>query len=235
MEVNNSVNPNMYPQGCPQKPQDINIPPCNAGVHINIINPSAGAPVDTASLPDYYKQWAMGGYNTCPCCHQPQNPNAPQTVNNDNSTNIQNNNTEKTENTEDYANNPNYKPKRIMVITDDYIKTLEQWLNSQEETQREAAAKQIFQRLQEDKRRYDNPALNALVNKMLQDPSHQVKSYALLALNSRLVKGDELTKNLLQNIAQDKSYFGMDAKQAESILLQMSADSKLVYERADKK
>ena len=223
MEINNSVNPNMCNQGCVQQPQDINIPPCSAGVHINIVNPSAGAPVNPSDLPDYYKQWAMGGYNTCPCaCPEHQYPNAQ--LNNDNSANIQNNNI-------DYANNPDYKPKRITVITDDYIKTLEQWLNSQEESQRQAAAKQVLQRLQEDKRRYDNPALNALINKMLQDPNHYVKSTALLSLSTKLAKGDELTKNLLQKIALDKSHFGRDAKLAETILVQMAADTQLVYEK----
>ena len=44
----------------------------------------------------------------------------------------------------------------------------------------------------------------------------------------------EFTKELLQKIAQDKSNFGMDAKDAESILIKMAADTQLVYERADK-
>ncbi|MBQ6516190.1 hypothetical protein IJI31_03320 [bacterium] len=231
MEINNSYNPNMCNQGCAQQPQDINIPPCNAGVHINIINPSAGAPANNTVWPNGYNQWAMGGYNTCPCTNcTTQNSNAPQTVNNFNSTNNQNINNDPNF----YENNPDYKSKRITIINDDYIKTLEQWLNSQEESQRHAAAKQVFQRLQEDKRRYDNPALNALLNKMLQDPSHSVKSLALLSLNSGLAKGDEFTKELLQKIAQDKSNFGMDAKDAESILIKMAADTQLVYERADK-
>ena len=232
MEVNSSYNPNMYnPCNGPQ-PQDINIPPCNAGVHINIINPSAGAPTNNTYWPNGYNQWAMGGYNTCPCANcTAQNQNAPQTVNNYNTTN---NNQNINNDSNNYENNPNYKPKRITIINDDYIKTLEQWLNSQEESQRNAAAKQVFQRLQEDKRRYDNPALNALLNKMLQDPCHSVKSLALLSLKSGLAKGDDFTKELLQKIAQDKSNFGMDAKDAESILIKMAADTQLVYERADK-
>jgi len=230
MDVNNSVNPNMYNQGCTTQPQNINIPPNQSGVHINIINPTAGGPApDTANWAAGYNQWAMGGYNTCPCCcPQNQYPNSTQ-INNDNSTKIENN-----QNSVDYANNPDYQPKRITIINDDYIKTLEQWLNSQEESQRKSAAKQVFQRLQEDKRRYDNPALNALINKMLQDPCHYVKSMALLSLSSRLAKGDELTKQLLQKIAQDKSYYGIDAEQAESILIQMAADTQLVYEKANK-
>jgi len=227
MEVNNTVNPNMYNQGCVSQPQNINIPPNQSGVHINIINPTAGGPApENSNWPTGYNQWAMGGYNTCPCCCPQQHyPNANQVTNN-NSTNIEN-----SQDMSEFANNPNYKAKRVTIINDDYIKTLEQWLDSQDEGQRQAAAKQVFQRLQEDKRRYDNPALNALVNKMLQDPCHAVKSMALLSLSSKLAKGDELTKELLQKIAQDKSYYGMDAKQASSILMQMAADTKLVYEK----
>ena len=238
MEINGVTNPNVCQQGCVQQPQNINVPPSASGVNINIYNPSAGAPTSNV-IPDYYKDWAMGGYNTCPCCHS-QNSNVNNSSNNTNvnsNTNTSTTNVQNTEVQENYENNPNFKQKRITVINDDYIKTLEQWLNSEETSNRKSAAKQVLERLQEDKRRYDNPALNALVNKMLQDPSQDVRSIALLALDSRLAKGDDYTKGVLEKMTKDNSNFGLDAKQAADILLKMSADTKLVYERiaSDKK
>ena len=124
----------------------------------------------------------------------------------------------------------NTKKKRIQCITDNYIKNLEAYLNSPSEEHRKFAAQEVLKRLDEDRTRYNDPALNALINKMLQDPAcHKVKATALTALDTQLAQGNDNTVAILQNMVQnDKSRNGADAATASSILLKMSSPTKLV-------
>ncbi len=121
------------------------------------------------------------------------------------------------------------RKKRIQTITDNYIKNLEAFLEGSEQ-QRKDAAREITKRFDEDKSRYNDAALNALVNKMLQDSEcHQVKATALTLLDTQLAQGNNNTVNLLQNMAQnDTSRNGADARTASGILLKMSSPTKLV-------
>ena len=86
-------------------------------------------------------------------------------------------------------------------------------------------AKEVIARLQEDDTRKDDLALNALVNKMLQDPYTPVKVLALGALDSRIVTGDDYTVGLLKNMQNTSSGYGQDALQASNILLKMSGQT----------
>lgn len=124
----------------------------------------------------------------------------------------------------------NTRKKRIQVLTDQYIKNLEQYLNSPSEDMRKYAAQEVLKRLDEDRTRYNDAALNALINKMLQDPAcHKVKATALTALETQLAQGNDNTVKILQNMAQnDKSRDGADAATAANILLKMSSPTKLV-------
>lgn len=110
----------------------------------------------------------------------------------------------------------------IVVLTDDYIKNLESYLNSQKKDVRLMGAKEVLARLQEDESRKDDPALNALVNKMLQDPYQPVKLMALAALESRVATGNDTSVSLLQTIQGQKSGHGEDSLMASNILLKMS-------------
>lgn len=83
-------------------------------------------------------------------------------------------------------------------------------------------AKEVLKRLQEDESRKNDPALNALVNKMLQDPYHPVKFIAMAALESKAATGDDLTVKLLQSIQKQKTSYGEDALKASNILLKLS-------------
>lgn len=124
----------------------------------------------------------------------------------------------------------NTRKKRVQVITDQYIKNLEQYLNSPSEDMRKFAAQEVLKRLDEDRTRYSDAALNALINKMLQDPTcHKVKATALTALETQLAQGNDNTVKILTNMAQnDKSRNGADAAAAMNILLKMSSPTKLV-------
>lgn len=110
----------------------------------------------------------------------------------------------------------------VVVLTDQYIKVLENNLNNQNKQVRLMAAKEILARLQEDDKRKDDPALNALVNKMLQDPYEPVKFIAMAALESRHATGDNTSVAILQNIQKQKTGYGEDSLKASNVLMKMS-------------
>ena len=107
-------------------------------------------------------------------------------------------------------------------LTDDYIRNLENYLNSQEKDIRLSAAKEVYSRLEEDTSRKDDKALTALINKMLQDPSEEIRVLAMAALQGRIVTGDDFTVGVLTRMQNDKAHYGMDAVDASNILLKMS-------------
>ena len=87
------------------------------------------------------------------------------------------------------------------------------------------AAKEVLTRLDEDKNRYDDAALNALLNKMLQDPCAEIRIMALAMLNSRKITGDDYTTKVLQAMQQSDSAYGQDSLAASEILLKMSGQT----------
>ncbi|MBR6127225.1 hypothetical protein IKQ21_06025 [bacterium] len=117
----------------------------------------------------------------------------------------------------------NTKEQKIVALTDEYIMSLENYLNNPNDEIRLMASKEILTRLDEDKDRYDDAALNALLNKMLQDPSKLIRLAALSAFASQLACGNEYTVQLLQNIQSNPNADKEDALQAADILLKMSA------------
>ena len=123
------------------------------------------------------------------------------------------------------CNDQKTEKKQVVMLTDEYIKNLENYLNSQDKNIRLNAAKEVFARLDEDTTRKDDKALTALINKMLQDPSEEVKLHALAALEGRICNGDAVTVQLLQNIQQTNGGYGQDAIDASKILLQMSGQN----------
>lgn len=206
-------------------PPAINIPPQNpnyAGVNIQIFNPSVGtpgsvAPVYNVNAPTYSSaQPASGCYpsnyytqqfnNTTPqqLAAQPQQAQTPA------QTETKKDETKKTE------------KRKIVQLTDEYIKTLENYLNNQDKEVRLMGAKEVVARLQEDDSRKEDPALTALVNKMLQDPYQPVKMLALGVLDSRQCTGNDYTVGVLQKMQSGQTGYGQDAKTATNILLKMA-------------
>ena len=117
----------------------------------------------------------------------------------------------------------NTKETKIVALTDEYIKSLENYLNNPNDEIRLMASKEILTRLDEDKDRYDDAALNALLNKMIQDPNKLVRIAALSALSSQLASGNDYTVKLLHNIQSNPNSDKEDVLQAADILLKMSA------------
>lgn len=121
----------------------------------------------------------------------------------------------------------NTKETKIVALTDEYIKSLENYLNNPNQEIRLMASKEILTRLDEDKDRYDDAALNALLNKMLQDPSKLIRVAALSAFASQLASGNNYTVQLLQNIQNNPNADKEDVLQAADILLKMSAGTEI--------
>ena len=117
----------------------------------------------------------------------------------------------------------NTKETKIVALTDEYIKSLENYLNNPNDEIRLMASKEILTRLDEDKDRYDDAALNALLNKMMQDPNKLVRIAALSAFSAQLASGNDYTVKLLHDIQSNPNADKEDVLQAADILLKMSA------------
>lgn len=186
--------------------------PNYSGVNIQIFNPTVAAPGSTIPASTVN----AGNYSTNPCypsnyytqnLAKPAEPPAPPPA--------------------PVAPAPEEEKKKtekrdVVQLTDDYIRNLESYLNSQKKDVRLMGAKEVLARLQEDESRKDDPALNALVNKMLQDPYQPVKLMALAALESRVATGNDTSVSLLQTIQGQKTGHGEDSLMASNILLKMS-------------
>lgn len=199
------------------QPQTVQVPNYS-GVNIQIFNPSVAAPGGTVPASNVN----AGNYSTNPSypanyymqnlAQQPQQ--APAKVQPE---------AKKTE------------KREIVVLTDNYIRNLERYLNNPSKEIRLMGAKDVLARLQEDDSRKNDPALNSLVNKMIQDPSQPVRFIALAALDSRAATGNGLTVKLLQNMQQQNSAYGEDSLKASNILLKMSSKTtKKEFEVKDK-
>ncbi len=185
--------------------------PNYSGVNIQIFNPSvtppgATAPVYNVNAPNYGSTNATG-------CYPPDYYTKQYGQNNTTNTTTTNTTDKKTE------------KREIVQLTDDYIRNLENYLNSQDKEVRLMGAKEVVARLEEDHSRKDDKALNALINKMLQDPSTAVRVMALSALDSRIVTGDDFTVGVLQQMQNSQSGYGQDAMQASNVLLKMSGQT----------
>ena len=196
-----------------QQAQNVSVPNYS-GVNIQIFNPSvtppgATAPVYNVNAPNYGSQPAQGcypsGYYTNTYGQGGQAGQSSQ-------------NLSSTENT---SSDKKTEKREIVQLTDEYIMNLENYLNSQDKEIRMMGAKEVLARLEEDHSRKDDKALNALINKMLQDPYTPVRVMAMSALNSRVASGDAFTVNLLQQMQNSASGYGQDALQASEILLKI--------------
>ena len=123
----------------------------------------------------------------------------------------------------------NSKKTRVVALTNEYIMSLENYLNNPNTEIRLMAAKDILTRLDEDKDRYDDAALNALLNKMLQDPNKLVRIAAMSAFSSELASGNQYTVELLTQIQKNPQADPEDVLEASQILLKRTATTEVRY------
>lgn len=123
----------------------------------------------------------------------------------------------------------NEKKVKVVALTNEYIMSLENYLNNPNTEIRYTAAKEILTRLDEDRSRHDDAALNALLNKMLQDPSKSIRVAAMSALSSGLASGNDFTVKLLKDIQNNPKADKDDVVESANILLKMSASTEYKY------
>lgn len=199
-----------YAPQMPAQAQPTTQSPNYAGVNIQIFNPSvatpgSASPVYNVNAPSYQTGQTSSGCYPPNYYTQQFNSPAPQAE-----AKPAEKETKKTE------------KRQIVQLTDEYIKTLENYLNSQDKEVRMMGAKEVVARIQEDESRKDDPALTALVNKMLQDPYQAVKMLALGVLDARQCTGNDYTVGVLQGMQSGQTGYGQDAKTATNILLKMA-------------
>lgn len=237
---------NMYPQ-YQSSGQTYQIPASSSGVNIQIFNPSVGTPggaptynVNAPCYPSGYYTGSLGPDgklypNNSGVGQQGNNTNNGSIdgnvntgvnngiIGNDNNSNNTTNNTTTIQKKETDESKKTEK-RKIVELTDDYIRNLESYLDSNDKQVRLNAAKEVYARLEEDDSRQDDKALTALINKMLQDPSREIRFLALTALDGRICKGDDYTVGVLKQMqANNNDPLNQEAADANSILLKMSA------------
>ena len=127
----------------------------------------------------------------------------------------------------------NGKKVRVVALTNEYIMSLENYLNNPNNDVRLMAAKEILTRLNEDRDRYNDAALNALLNKMLQDPEKLIRIAAMSALSSQLASGNDYTVKILTDIQKNPNSDKEDVLEAANILLMRSATTEVRYQPAN--
>lgn len=221
-----SFNPNSYPCYPVTNPNAVNI---------NIISPQAygtapAAAPSSAQLP-YYSMYGQNMMPNLPLYPQNYNNMLNQPgANNLNAANntalydkTPNNEAEKTEKTEEKKDDKK-EAKTIVPLTDDYIKSLENYMNNDNPKVRLIGAKDLMERFKEDENRKDNPSLIPLLNKALRDTSPAVRFLALTTLQTGYCVGNDETVQILKEIqSQNKDKIGEDALLASEILLKLSA------------
>lgn len=238
----------IYPQYQTPQPQNLQVPATSSGVNIQIFNPSVSTPgaqpptynVNAPCYPSSYYTSSVGADGKMQPNNVSNNPHTGDNVNNgtnngsigdnnnntyttNNNSTINNNEKNSTDKTDSVENKKKTEKRKIVELTDDYIRNLENYLNSQDKEIRRNAAKEVYERLKEDDSRHDDKALTALINKMLQDPSEEIRVVALSALDERIVTGDDYTVNVLKNMQQSNNGSGQDSIDASNILLKMSS------------
>lgn len=213
-----------------QQQQNVQVPNYS-GVNIQIFNPTVNPP-GTTPTPPASVNTTNNSYSSSPVYpgnYYMQNfaqPTQPQTVKP-----VQVQTPAETTPTEKKKT----EKREIVELTDDHVKALEDYLNNQDKQVRLLGAKEVTARFQEDKSRRNDEALNALLNKMLQDPYQPIRFMAMGLIESRLASGNDESVQILQQLQATKTNDGQDEIKASNALLRMSGSTiKKEFEVEDK-
>jgi hypothetical protein len=186
-----------------------------SGVNIYIYNPSAiGGPTSNSTANATY-----GLTQGQPQPQPQQQPQAQTPITNESpiaANKITNSNET---NNGDIINVNGKKSTHVVELTDDYIKTLESYLKSPDSKVRQSGIKELIKRYEEDNRRYNDPALTALLNISLLDPDPSNRLMAMSVISSGSAQGDDITKELLKNAEKSDKLYGQEAIMANKALL----------------
>lgn len=115
--------------------------------------------------------------------------------------------------------------KDIVLLTDDYIKTLENYIRNDNPEVKLMGAKELMKRFKEDSSRKNDPALTALLNLLLQSKYSSVKMIGTGILENGWAQGDALTQQLLAQMQQSDSGYGLDALDAAKAALKTAGQT----------
>jgi hypothetical protein len=143
----------------------------------------------------------------------------------------------------DNSNEKKDLPKKdIVLLTDEYIQTLENYLRNDNPDIKLMGAKELMKRFREDDSRKNDLALTNLLNLTLQSKYSPVKMVGLSIIQNGWAKGDDFTQQLLAQIQQSKTGFGLDALDAANAALKSAEQTIKVVdnnppknEKSDKK
>lgn len=184
-----------------------------SGVNIYIYNPSAiGGPTSNSTANATY------GLNQAQPQSQPQ-PQAQTPITNENPLAANAIANSPITNNGDIINVNGKKSAHVVELTDEYIKTLESYLKSPDSKVRQSGIKELIKRYEEDDRRYNDPALTALLNISLLDPDPSNRLMAMSVISSGSAQGDDITKELLKNAEKSDKLYGQEAIMANKALL----------------
>ncbi len=201
--------------------------PTAAGVNIIIQNPTVNPAPSMPCYPsNYYTQSPI--YNVAPPNAYQQQPQAAAPVSQEPvaQTPIKK---------EEPEEKKTQKTKDVVKLTDDYIKSLEGQLRSQNRRDRQFGAKELIKRFQEDDSRKNDAALNSLLNLTLQDPYSEIRMTGISALTSGIAQGDNNTVKILQNMQKSDGTYGEDALNANEALLKMSEEKVKIPDNSPEK
>lgn len=111
--------------------------------------------------------------------------------------------------------------KDLVEITDEYVKSVENYLRSPDEEIRKMGIVELIKRFEEDSSRYDHPALNALLNIALQDPTAHNRLLAMSPIATESAHGDANTAKILDGLTKSTDLRGQEAKMAQESLLKV--------------
>lgn len=112
--------------------------------------------------------------------------------------------------------------KEVTLLTDEYIKTLENYLRNDNKDIRTQGIEMLAKCFREDKTRCDDEALNNLLNLALQDVEPRIRLLAMCLLETKDANGDDLTLDILTKLQASTAYGGEEAKMASKVLLEMN-------------
>lgn len=190
-----------------------------SGVNIYIYNPSAiGGPSSNSVANATYAMPNQNTQQTQPVSATTVVPEQPAPIAN---TPISEVKTEKEEET----SKKEEKKKTVVELTDEYIKTLENYLRSKDPKVRKSGIIDLIKRFEEDSSRYDDPALTALLNISLQDPKPENRMLAMSLIAGENAHGDDNTIKFLKALQNSDKLFGQEARMATDAQLK-AAQSK---------
>ena len=115
--------------------------------------------------------------------------------------------------------------KNIVLLTDEYIKTLENYLRNDNPDIKLMAAKELMTRFREDESRKTDQALINLLNLTLQSKYSPVKMVGMSIIENGWTRGDQFTQQLLAQIQQSNTGYGLDALDAANAALKSAGET----------